>query len=216
MSVVSDTATDTLLDYTVLTSPDPIQVSPEAGDPSKAALIVVVSNPQSDTVRVESITFQFDIGDPSDPDATYLTDVGTDIQTDAAPASQWQFPTSTDGTFRATPTGNNQILDQGLRFTIANIVVNGVVGTFDFTTAERAALGDGPAQSRSRTHKITKGPYAFSVGDFTADPANVPRGKAAILSWQGSENATYTMIWQDSPYEEDVTARRSWTTPPID
>ena len=123
MSVASATATDTLLDYTVTTNPDPIQVSPESGDPSLATLVVVVSNPQSDAVRVQKIELSFDIGDKDDPDATYLTDIGEGIHTRSS-SPDWSLPTSADGSFVVTPQGDPEISSQGLTFTLSHIVVN--------------------------------------------------------------------------------------------
>jgi hypothetical protein len=201
-----------LLSYAIATNPDPLQVSPLQGNPSVAALTIVVSNGTTDAIYCNQITFSFDIG----PLAQNLTNVSTGILAAASPSDQWKIASTDAGVFVATPAQPqyNLITTNGLVFQLYNIQVNQQVGTFAFNVDENSSTDKVNFTDYNNVYNVAKFPYGFFVGNFTANKAQVNNGESALLTWIGSDLAKYTIIY-DSQAPVDVTNTRSWNTPPL-
>ena len=201
-----------LLDYAISTSPDPLQASPLQGNPSIAALTIVVSNGTTDPIYCDRITFSFDIG----PLAQNLTNVGKGILCAASPSDQWRIAGNDEGVFVATATKPEyrEITTNGLVFQIYNVQVNQQVGTFAFNVDEHSSPDNITYQDHYNTYNIAKFPYGFFVNNFIANKPQVQNGETALLTWIGSDLATYTILYDNQP-PVDVTNVRSWKTPPL-
>ena len=196
-------ATLTLLDYTVSTTPRPLQVS------TPGTITIVASNPgnysdipEQDYVAVESIIFDFGL---EGADAANLTAVDGTAWKVIAPAG-WTAPSVSGLKFTfIPPSGHANIFPAtGLQFTFSQIPVNATVGTVTLTIGETASSPGNPAEPdyppqaralRKRTRPIGKFPVDFSVGDLTAQPPEVPIGGATVLAWSGSAGAVYEISY---------------------
>lgn len=209
MSLLSGGAS--LLNYSIETTPSPLQASPQQGEPTTAALTVVVSADEGETVYCDRIVFSFEIGEI----AQALTNVSSGILSAASPSGEWQIQETGPGIFTATPTKPmyQKIDANGLVFQLYNIKVNRQVGTFAFTIQEHSS-SDGSAFSNYKdVYEIAKFPYGFFVGGFTASAAEVQVGTPVLLTWHGARNATYTMLYNNQSV--DVTLLRRWQSPPL-
>lgn len=207
-----------LLTYSLTTAPTPVQVSPQQGPPSLASLTLVISCPISiDSVTVSQITFNLAVGDPSAPDATDLTDTAAGIKASVAStdSTQWQMgPGAASGVFVLTPlSGSGVIESQGLIITFIGIRVSGLVGTAVVKIIERATADTTPPQWRQCAVAVPKFPYGFYVTNFTAGTPQVPLGQSVTLTWEGSSNANYLLLYAGQSV--GVTHQRSWTSPPL-
>jgi len=216
---------NTLLTYSLVTSPTPVQVSPSTTTPSVAALTLVVSCPRSvgtATVSQISITLPVDqSGKPPDPinlaatapplSSASISSSGTDVWVPAAGVGP--------GVFIFTPkTGPVKVSTQSLTIEFTGIQVNTLVGTALVTLNEWAASGSnapppvtGPP-SGTIQFAVAKFPYGFYAGNFTADKPMVQNGQKPVLSWTGSVNATYLMLYEANP-PLDVSTLRTWSPP---
>lgn len=211
MSVRKSAANQALLSYAISTYPEPLQVSPAAGNPSIASLTIVVSNSTTDMVYCNQITFSLTLGNL----AQNLTETAVGIQAAAQPSDQWQLTNNGDGTFTATPKQPqyNAIGKTGLVFQIYNVQVNQQVGTFSFDVDELSSKDGQSFTDKYNDYQISKFPYGFFVSNFTSTVPMVQDGGTAVLTWVGSDLATYTILYDDQAI--DVTEVRSWTTPPL-
>jgi hypothetical protein len=210
---------NTLLNYSLITSPNPLQVSPQSGPPSQAQLTFVLSCPITfDQVTVTQITFNLPIGDPKAPDATDLTEVSTGISASVSSSGsdQWQIgPRAAAGSFVLTPKsgGTGVIGTQGLTVTLTGIQVSPIVGTAELDIAEMATATNMPAQARECTIALPKFPYGFYAGNFTASAPMVQDNATVVLSWVGSVQATYTLLW--GTHSQVVSNVNQWTSPAL-
>jgi len=208
---------NTLLTYSLMTTPAPVQVSPAQNDPSYAALTFVASNNTSGDVYVSKIVIQLPVGNPQQPDSTDLTEQSTGLRPSISPSADWNAPSSpAPGVFVFTPAGGQplRVDSQGYAITVANIQVSTAVGTATVTIHETSSTSQtGPQQPSQCTVSVPKFPYGFYVGNFAAQKPLVQNGQGAVLSWVGSENATYTMLWNTQT--QNVSSVRQWTSPPL-
>lgn len=211
MSVSQSAGNTCLLSYAISTYPDPLQVSPLTGNPSIASLTIVVSNSTSDLIYCNSITFSLTLGNL----AQNLTETAVGIQAAAQPSDQWQLTNNGDGTFTATPKQPqyNAISKTGLVFQIYNIQVNQTVGTVAFDVDELSSTDGTNFSDKYNEYQVAKFPYGFYVSNFTANTPMVQDLGTAVLTWIGSDLATYTILYDDQSV--DVTEVRTWTTPPL-
>ena len=179
---------DTLLTYAVLTTPDPIQASPQTGDPSLATLTIVVSNPKGHAVSCQSIEFVFVEGTNARDFFSESTGIGA-----TAPAG-WSLMQS-GAVFTAKPDSpqDGEIGAGGLVFILSNIGVNQEPGTTEMTVVEETSSGTG-----TLSLPLAKFPPQFTVGDLVATPDTVEQGGGTLLTWSGSSGATYELHYTDA------------------
>jgi hypothetical protein len=193
-----------LLNYTVSTSPLPLQIS-------KSGTITVVADnpggyndrPEQDYVSVDSIVLDFGLKGSG---GSNLCTVDGSSWAVIAPAG-WTPPTVSGLKFTFTPpTGKEKIFPSaGLQFSFAQIPVNATVGTVTLTIGETASSPGDPAEPdfyppqpralRERKRPIGKFPIDFSVSDLTATPPEVPVDGSTVLSWVGSPGAIYEITY---------------------
>jgi hypothetical protein len=204
---------DTLLTYSLGTTPSPLQASPPSGGASVGAVHVVVSNNGGEPVTVKSLTISITIGDPNAPEGWDLTEVDGGFAVEAT-GGDWNFTYVGNGQFQAVPGPSGGVITtQGLGFTIGNIQVSPLVGTSNVTVSEVAGTDTQPMQARDVTIMVAKFPAGFYAGDLFASATQVGYGQTVLLSWMGSAAATYTLYWADQ--QADVTGVRAWTSPPL-
>jgi DNA-binding beta-propeller fold protein YncE len=187
---------ETLLDYKIYPTPDPIQVSPSTGDPSKASLTLVASSPPHHTITCSSIALSFRIGGNAEDFCSDPTGISS------SPQPGWSVKQQ-GGLFTFTPDTKEkgQVGGHGLLFGLNGIKVNQEPGNFWITLEEEAsdpdALPPAPDQTRPASWELTKGPAQFSVGDLNADPLIVESGGSTTLSWSGSgSSGNYTALYE--------------------
>lgn len=217
MQITQLLTNETLLTYALVTSPSPVQVSPQSGPPSVATLTIVVSCPINlSQVTVSQLTFNLPIGDPNNPDATDLSETTIGVPSvSSSGTDSWQpGPGAAPGTFIIKPKSGSDgvITGQGLTITFTGIQVSPIVGTAVVSIVEIATADSSPAQPRQCSIAVPKFPYGFFVDNFATTTPLVQNGQSATLSWVGSVGAVYTMLWGENP-PEDVSKVNQWTTP---
>lgn len=190
---------DTLLNYAINHTPNPIQASPRTGNPSTATLALVVSNSTGYTITCKSISLGFLVGTNAEDFCADTTGISTSVPTG------WHMDSS-GGLFTFTPLTKEagQIKGQGLSFTLSGINVNQEPGPFTVTITEEASDEDSVSEdSRCKDFSLAKFPAKFEVGELNADPTIVAQGGSTILSWSGSGSsgnytATYVIEYLDA------------------
>lgn len=185
---------DTLLNYSILTSPDPVQVSTPQAD-SPVDFTIVVSNSTDTLIEVKSISFSLPVGKNA---KAFLAKAGGD----ARKLPGWHF--APDGTvFTATPNtpADGRIGQHGLVFVISGLTVNQESGISHFDITEEAAQPKGkppaPLAVRNLSIPVAKYPYAFTLGDLRASSDSVKQGGEVTLEWHGGVGATYVLKYDD-------------------
>lgn len=183
---------NTLLSYAVSANQDPIEVSPQTGDPSKVTLMIVVSNPSGHYINCQSIDFGFLQGTSARDFFSDPIGIGT-----TAPAG-WKL-TQSGATFTAKPEppGSGQIGPSGLTFVLSSITVNNEPGTTPMTITETTIKSDGSASVATLAIPLAKFPAQFNVGQLLATPRAINQGENTTLSWNGSGGATYELQYVD-------------------
>jgi hypothetical protein len=213
------TAENSLLDYAMLTNPDPLNVG------SPAILTFVVSAPKSlGKASVSQITFVLPVGDPANPDPTDLTNTPPPASCASIASSgpdAWTIAAGVaDGVFVATPpAGGGTLGAESLTVMFTGIAINALVGTAVIEIAEWASsTGPTPSPSDPPTGTTAiaaaKFPAAFYAGNFSAAPPQVSDGGSATLSWIGSVEGSYKIYSGQNP-PVDVSDKRSWPTPAL-
>jgi hypothetical protein len=204
---IPPTSSHTLLDYTLRTTPDPLQVSPAPGNISYGTLAFIVSNGGAEPVNLAALQFTLPIGAA----AQDLASDAAAIIPQALPANAWNVSTPTPGGFLFVPESGEplEVGADGLLFQFYNIPVNQQLGTFAVQLAETASTGDAPPETRDAVFAAAKFPYSFSFGNFTPQVPMVKVGESVTLTWQGSDDATYELYYGD--VQENVTDVRSLT-----
>lgn len=199
-------SSDTLLDYALTTSPNPLQVSPKNGNPIYAALTLVVSNGGNTAVSLESLQVTI----PPD-----LTDSLQSILYNADPQRIWNITPASPGVFNILPVSGKPvtITTQGVVFQFFNIAINEAVGTVQIGVIETASAPGNPSDDRPINFPVTKFPYGFFFDNFTPQVPLIQDNQTVTLTWEGSNQATYAMYYNNKV--EDVTNLRKWTSPAL-
>jgi len=215
----------TLLTYSLTTEPMPVQVSLSTTSISVATLIFVVSCPASaGTVTVSQIKISLPVdtaGYPPDP--TSLCMIAPPLSSASISSSgtdQWVVSAGVSpGDFIFKPkTGPVKVSSQALTIEFKGIQVNTVVGTALVTIDEWAAPGSGTPPpvtgppSGTQSVAVAKFPYGFYAGNFTSNKPMVQNGEKPVLSWSGSSNATYLILYESNA-AVNVSNVRTWSPP---
>ena len=216
-------ATDSLLTYSLVTSPTPVQVSPSTTVASVASLTFVVSCPLAGGAMVSQIVIILPVdtaGGTPDPinlasvapplSSASISSTGTDVwEVGAGPSPN---------IFIFSPKSGEpvQIKAQSLTIQFTGIKVNTVVGTALVKLNEVTARGSNPPPPIMEpnglvTFAVAKFPYGFYVGNLTSDKPMVQNGQKPVLSWTGSVNAKYLMLYDENTV--DVSTMRTWSPP---
>jgi hypothetical protein len=201
------------LDYSLMTVPHPLCVSPATGPPAVATLTFVVSAPRSaGAVPVQRLVFTLPVGgDPTDltEDASAIT-----ASVSSSGTERWQAGGgAVAGAFVVRPStgGSVEIATQALTISFQNVPVSRLVGTARVKIVEDQGTPDGQGTLSIEVPKFPPGFYAL---DFTAAVPEVASGQTVTLKWQASANA-HCQIRRSGGDPVDVSAVRTWTSPPL-
>jgi hypothetical protein len=199
-----------LLEYSLDTLPDPLQASPEQGNIVYGALSIVISNGGNAVVNLSQLQFTL----PTGSLAQELTSDPGAILWATSPGNLWHVTMTSPGVFLLVPQSGNPVpvSTDGMVIQFYNIPVNQQVGTVAITVTETATSSSSPAEARTAVFNAAKFPYGFYFANLTAQVPMVQEGSSVTLTWQGSDNATYSIQWNEEP-AVDVTNVRSWTSP---
>jgi hypothetical protein len=219
MQITQILSGETLLTYSMATTPSPLQVSPQSGSPSVASINFIVSCPVDiGEATVKQIAFNLPIGDPAHPESTDLTLTATGISASVSSSGkdQWQIgPGAAAGSFVLKPaSGNTGKIDaQGITVAFTGIQVSPIVGTAVIKIVEVATSDSTPPSPRTSEIAAPKFPYGFFAGDLQASAPMVDHGGKVTLTWVGSTIASYKMLWAKQSL--DVSQVRSWPSPAL-
>jgi hypothetical protein len=185
------------LSYSLLPSPDPLQVPQSNSDFSQ--LIMTVSNSPAQTVSCSAI--QVTLPGPSN-NAEDLTNsfagIGVEVPEDGNGNPLWTM-VSSGGEFTLTPKSPaaGTIAGAGISFIFDNILVNSSVGACQIQIAETASTNSTPAGTRQAPSiEIDKWPPRFAISGPTATPTEVNFDGSALIDWVVTgQGVTTTLIY---------------------
>src|ERR1041385_1373542 len=213
-----------LLSYSLTTDPLPVQVSLSPTSLSIATLTFVVSCPKktgSATVAAIEIILPVDTSGTQDPANLCMTaPPESSASISSSDGTVWQpMSAGSPGAFYFEPQAGTVLLaGQSLTIEFTGIEVNTLVGTALVTINEWAVPGSGTPPtpdddpSGQLLIAVAKFPYGFYAGNFTSNKPMVNNGEKPVLSWTGSSNATYLILYESNP-PVDVSTVQSWTPP---
>ncbi|HTD57075.1 MAG TPA: hypothetical protein VK670_16910 [Silvibacterium sp.] len=210
MTITVSETSGTLLDYGINTEPAPLETTLSAADTAESVIQLVVSNGSDDPIWCKQITFTLPVGTA----ASDLCDAGAAAQIKFLSASSgWSLASPSAGVFVATPAGSSfeQVTATGLAITLYHIQVNQQVGTFSLCVQEQSSNDGTNYSTYTAMYKLSKFPAGFYVNNFAASSPMVSNGGSVTLTWNGSNNATYTILYGQTSV--DVSNQRSWKTP---
>jgi len=204
-------SSNTLLSYALDTLPDPLQASPATGNTVYAALTFSVSNNSSVPISVSQIQFTLPVGTL----AQDLTNTPGVVVGNVSPAGVWNISMTSPGVYTAVPASGNpvSVTVSGIIMQLYNIPVNQETGTVSIVVSETASNPTSPSQARTATFDVGKFPYGFFFTNFAPNVGQVADQGSVTLTWEGSDQATYSMSFGGAPV--DVTNFRTWTSPPL-
>lgn len=204
----------TLLNYAIDTVPDPLQASPDTGDPVIGVLTIIVSNGTGKAINLQSLTISLPVG----PNAKDLTLDANSIMASADPERLWAISpgNGVPGAYIIQPVSGKPIAitGTGVVFQFFNIPVNTAPGTFTVNIGETASLsGTMPIVPAYATISLTKFPYGFFFSNLVPSAPSVNNSNTVTLTWQGSTQAKYFMLYNDQ--RVDVSNIRKWESPAL-
>jgi hypothetical protein len=218
MQLYTVTTDQMLLEYSLISSAEPITVSPPQGDLTLVTLTLIVSKPRgTEDVELSSIGFRVPFGDASydlTPEAVPATNASI---ASSRQDESWKIEPDTEaGTFIAYPERGDSVTisDQSLTIKFVKVQINRAVGTADFTVIETAAAGEGDPVDRTHVKHVPKFPYGFFFNGFSPLTPMVRHNERATLIWHGSVGASYEMLWGEAP-PENVAGMSRWDSPPL-
>lgn len=206
MTVVADS----LLSYTIEPDPNPLTVS-TAKDPVVGRLDITVGLGNSGPAYCKSVTVRIPIG----AGASALTENRAQLTSAVVGASGWTpRPGFADGTwqvFEFVPERPVQVTGRAVTLVVSQIEVNTTVGEADIEIIEETSPTNGSFTPKPTEASVTKFPAEFVFRNFRPTKIMVCNGEHAVLKWDGSADAAYTMFWDRN--SQDVSNVREWTTP---
>lgn len=212
MNVSMVAGSQTLLNYSLSTQPDPLTVSPSTGSPSVGTLTLIVSNGGDRPVWLDTITIEFEVSAL----AQALTNDGSNISVAASPSSLWNpRVVSRSSTFTIEVSPNSgapvEVTTEGIAVYIYAVPINETVGTACVDVLERSSYKNSGYTNRKGTLEVGKFPAGFFFSNFTAQTPEVANGDPVTLSWAGQESAVYYLSYGDGA-PVNVSNTRSYTT----
>jgi microcystin-dependent protein len=175
----------TLLKYSIMTEPFPLQASPEKGTAKTARVTIVASNPEpEEPVTLKKISIILPIGSKS-------TDLSAVVPPTPIPPKYWTFLSKSEGAgkvvFRFVPeAGHQKVGEQGLDFVCNDLVMNQQPGTCVVEIEETI-----PNDENLALLQVGKFPHGWGEVYFSVEPANIEAGESTTLKWIGPEGAVY-------------------------
>ena len=209
MSVTVLTA-GSLLSYEIEPDPNPLTVS-TAKDPVVGRLDISVAVGNSGPAFCKSIKVRIPIG----AGASALTENRTQLTSSVVGASGWTARSGFDDgawrVFEFVAERPVQVTGRAVTLVISQIEVNKAVGEAGLEIIEESSPTNGSFTPKTVEAAVQKFPAEFIFRNFRPAKVMVSNGEKAILKWDGSTDAEYTMFWDRS--SQDVSNLREWTTP---
>ncbi|MEV8328960.1 hypothetical protein [Kitasatospora sp. NPDC056731] len=199
-----------LLSFAIEPDPDPLTVS-TAAQPVTGRLDITVGPGNSGPAFCKSVKVRIPIG----AGAAQLTENRTALTSAVTGATGWTArPGYADGTwqvFEFTTDRPVNVTDRAATLVISQIEVNKTAGSADIEIIEETSPTNGSFTAKTTAADVQKFPAEFAFRNFRPAKIMVANGERAVLRWDGSTGATYTMYWGRS--SQDVTSVREWSTP---
>ncbi|MGY5137600.1 hypothetical protein ACWGJW_35350 [Streptomyces nigrescens] len=199
---------DSLLSYTIEPDPNPLTVK----DPDPGRLDIKVGLGNSGPAYCKSVTIRIPIG----AGASALTENRAQLTSAIVGASGWTArPGFADGTwqvFEFVPERPVQVTgSSAVTLVVSQIEVNDSVGEAGIEIIEETSPTNGSFTPKPTEASVTKFPAEFVFRNFRPTKIMVCNGEKAVLKWDGSPDAAYTMFWDRN--SQDVSQVREWPTP---
>lgn len=182
-----------------------------AKDPVVGRLDITVGLGNSGPAYCKSVTVRIPIG----AGASALTENRAQLTSAVVGASGWTpRPGFADGTwqvFEFVPERPVQVTGRAVTLVVSQIEVNTTVGEADIEIIEETSPTNGSFTPKPTEASVTKFPAEFVFRNFRPTKIMVCNGEHAVLKWDGSADAAYTMFWDRN--SQDVSNVREWTTP---
>jgi hypothetical protein len=183
----------TLLAYSLLTEPDPLQIN------GAGILTLVVSRNRSSKFPSETVTC-------TKIKVTLLVGKSAGTLTPDASGIETQLPDrwgkdSAGGVITLTPAGDAGVFGpEGISFVFAGFNVNAEVGTTTVKIHETASSQSQPSTERTAEFRVPKFSARFQLSDLTlTDPPtpDIPSGGSATLMWTGmGDGVSYSLEYK--------------------
>ncbi|MET8145176.1 hypothetical protein ABZU32_33150 [Sphaerisporangium sp. NPDC005288] len=191
----------TLLTYTLLTDPAPLEASAAGRSPSTGTVYLVVTNTGQVSVSWRTFRVQVPVGDGAGhltPNITTVTAQGRyTTSSGTKPVDvQRQDP---DAFLVTAPAGASFAPGDHLVLTLENITVAATAGLAVLGVKEHAKRGNLRLDDRSAALAVVKtAPKEIPAPrDFRADDAMVAAGANITLRWEGSDDFDYKILFPD-------------------
>ncbi|MFE6334343.1 hypothetical protein ACFVOK_14170 [Streptomyces sp. NPDC057798] len=199
---------DNQLDYSLSTVPHPLTVSPES-TVELADLIITGSHIQNTEIETNQIAVYLPIGS----EAWQLLLDYTGIQARMLPTGWSATPDPDNERILFKPDSGTATINpqQGITIHLDNLRINRQVGTAPILIALnwRATGSSGAYRTEEQTLAVGKFPAGFYLRDLKADSDYINNGDAVTLTWECSDNAAYTLLYEDKSI--DVTKYSTYT-----
>ncbi|MER5627057.1 MULTISPECIES: hypothetical protein [Streptosporangium] len=209
----------TMLTYTVLTDPAPLEASASGRSPSTGTVYLLVTNTGPQAAYWSTITVEVPVGNGAgdltsdfstiSPRGEYGTRSGARSPVNVQPGS------GGSNSFQVTASGGKASFVSGdhLVLTLENVTVTAAAGLAVLRVTEHTG--------RTRTGRLTDGFAAVALvktapkeipapRDFRPDNAMVDAGTTITLSWEGSDDFEYRILFPGGQ-ETVPQGARSWS-----
>ncbi|WP_019927400.1 hypothetical protein [Nocardia sp. BMG111209] len=200
---------DMPLYFELTTDPNPVRVSPSAGDPQRADLVLVGSRRSMLAIECRKITVTVPTGDGS-------ADLTPDITSIAALISLKDWTPRTDPatkTITFTPSSGYTVIgrDEGVTVQLMGARISTLIGSAPLPLAVewREADSDDPWATGNVTFDIGKFPAAFHLDNFMAERLIIDNGDPVKLNWEATGASSVKLLYGSA--EIDVTNKSTWT-----
>ncbi|MFI6603288.1 hypothetical protein ACIBHX_44235 [Nonomuraea sp. NPDC050536] len=210
--------TMTMLAYTVLTDPAPLEASADGRSPSMGTVYLVVTNTRKavdwSTIEVK-VPVGKGAGDLTQNIGT-ITAKGeyTDTQSGTQPVTQSVKVRRQGNVFQATPqTGRRARFEPGdyMVLTLENVTVAPTAGLAVLTVTETIRANTGWQINDAAVPLVKTAPKEIPAPrDFRPDKAMLDDGDKLTLSWEGSADFEYKILYPGAPQPVPVTGR-TWS-----
>ncbi|MEV8328959.1 hypothetical protein [Kitasatospora sp. NPDC056731] len=205
------TAADSLLAFEIEPDPDPLTVS-TAKDVVIGRLNITAGVASADSVYCKKITVRIPIG----AGAAHLTENRDALRSGVDSSPGWSpKPGFDDGAWRVfefTPNRSTALTGRVATLVVSQIEVNTAAGNAGIEIIEETSPTDGDYTTKTTPTDVAKFPAEFVFRNFRPTKVMVGNGERAVLRWEGSNDAAYTMYWGRNS-SQDVSSVREWSTP---
>jgi hypothetical protein len=196
------------ISFALVTTPDPVRVSPTSGDPEYANLHFVGVVGGDRPVECQRITVRVPAGQLAPHLAVSLDGVEAQVNLD-----DWTS-TRVNDTVTLRPLSGSALLtpDTGVWVRLDRVRINPVIGSATLTVIAYWRETDTTHWEQAKTElEVGKFPADFYLRNLTASPAEIGNGEDVTLQWEASTGTTLKLLHESVQY--DVTGRAEFTLP---